>query len=134
MKFTNFEKGRAAEIEYELYTCLRAINNATVEEYGIPSVYYYGHWNDHILMAITFLDTEIKTKSLKNGQLNEADVLILFREFVRISKYIHGHGICHSDINEENIMFRKHQGFIIGEWKSLLKMLKIKFQFKIPSI
>lgn len=74
-----------AESEYRFYTYLDAINNTSVEAFGIPSVYYFGQWNGYFLMAITFLETELETKSMENGQLTDADVLIIFREFVSVS-------------------------------------------------
>lgn len=64
-----------------MYTYLNAINNETVERYGIPSVYYYGVWNNHYLMAITLLDSEFK-RHADAGKLNELDLLIICREFV----------------------------------------------------
>lgn len=77
MKFTPRTDQHYAEHEYKMYTCLDAINNSKVEAFGIPAVYYYGQWKGHTLMAITLLDTEPP-----NHQLNEADILILFLEFV----------------------------------------------------
>lgn len=74
-----------AENEYKMYSYLNAINNSTIETYGIPSVYYYGRWEGYILMAITLLDSPVKV-SFKSDEINELDVLIIFREFVSRTK------------------------------------------------
>lgn len=81
MKFTPEENKDNALKEYEMYTYLGAINNASTETCGIPSVYYYGQWNGCYLMAITLLDTESYQMRGPNG-INQVDVLIVFREFV----------------------------------------------------
>lgn len=83
MKFTPVEHEFYAKHEYEIYACLDAINNTKIEAFGIPSVYYYGRWNGHILMAITLLDTKLNAEQ-SDHQLNEADILIIFLEFVSI--------------------------------------------------
>lgn len=134
MKFTPGDLYLHAEHEYAIYTWLGAVNNTKVEDFGIPSVYFYGFWNNHALMAITLLDSECH-KMFKTKQYTEVDILIVFREFVscpsqslnsfeilikyllkvRTSKYIHSKGICHYDMTLDNIMFRKEQGFIIGK-------------------
>lgn len=140
MKFTKLSDAFKAKMEYEIYTCLNAINDPDVERYGIPAVYYYGKWEDYILMAITLLDSKFNPNP-KSSAINEVDVLILFREIVimvkmqpinsqplkrfsfiviynlqvRISKYIHYYGVRHNDLKVDNMMFRGHQGFIIGK-------------------
>lgn len=82
MKFTCIGDKEYAQNEYEIYSYLHAIDNPKVELYGIPSVYYYGIWNDeYIMMGITLLDSGLK-KTLKDGQLNELDLLIMCKEFV----------------------------------------------------
>lgn len=159
MKFTPTEEQFEAAKEYAVYAYLNAFNKTDVQNsFGIPSVYYFGLWNDHVLMAITLLDTDCRRKAIKN-EINELDTIIIFREFVsetkvikiviliechflkvRITKYIHGHGVRHEDIKLDNIMFRGHQGFIIGiHFKSIqttlgskCKKLKktISFQFR----
>lgn len=149
MKFTPEEDKENAKKEYEMYTYLDAINNASVEAYGIPSVYYYGQWNDCYLMAITLLDTKSYKMYGPNG-INHVDVLIVFREFVskfkvllmntiiknsnyhfylkvRITKYLHSHGVCHNDIKLDNIMFRNHQGFIIGKFEIIFMFMAMIF-------
>lgn len=81
MKFTPSKFEKSALDEYEIYTYLNAINNTSVEMYGIPSVYYFGRWNDYVLMAITLLDTKFD-KVFSSEKIIELDVLIMFREFV----------------------------------------------------
>lgn len=85
MKFTPTDEQFEAAKEYAIYTYLDAINNTDVERYGIPSVHYFGLWDDYVLMAITLLDANCMKKS-KNGQLNELDMIIIFREFVSKTK------------------------------------------------
>lgn len=69
--------------EYVIYSYLNAINNTQVEVLGIPSVYYYGRWNNCILLAITLLDSEFSAMTKKpKTKFNDFDILIIFREFV----------------------------------------------------
>lgn len=63
--------------EYRMYSYLKAINNATIEDYGIPAVYYYGEWEDCYLLALTLLDSEFPFSNLMT-----VDVLITLREYV----------------------------------------------------
>lgn len=81
MKFTPSKFEKSALNEYEIYTCLNAINNESVEMVGVPCVYYFGRWNDYVLMAITLLDTKFD-KIFASDKIIELDVLIMFREFV----------------------------------------------------
>lgn len=77
MKFTPPEDECNAQREFEVYTCLESINQTNKEAYGIPTVYYYGRWEGSIMMAITLLDSKLKDYQLKN-----MDILLIFREFV----------------------------------------------------
>lgn len=82
MKFTPTFDGEMAENEYEAFSDLGAINNTDVaKRYGIPAVFYYGRWNDYILMAITLLDSQYAER-LSNRTLTDVDILIVAREFV----------------------------------------------------
>lgn len=133
MKFTRSDDNEDIANEYKMYTYLNAINNSTVESYGIPSVYFYGSWRDYVLMAISLIDPNFNN----NYRFYDVDILIVFREFVshtvsptqiyiflkflliiclqlRISKYIHSRGIHHNDISLSNFMFRRDRGFIVG--------------------
>lgn len=86
MKFTPEYNKHHAQEEYQMYTYLGAIQNSSVEAFGIPSVYYYGQWQDLYLMAITLLDSQSYEMSGDDGIVNQVDVLIVFREFVSRSK------------------------------------------------
>lgn len=79
MKFT--QDAYFAEREFEIYTYLNAINNTDVERYGIPAVYYFGTWHDHVLMAITLLDSKFN-ECHRSRSFTEADILLIAREFV----------------------------------------------------
>lgn len=83
MKFTLPDDEIEAVHEYAIYTYLDAVNNTGVESYGIPSVYYYGRWDNCVMMALTLLDTQFSElcKS-KEKKLTDLDILILIREFV----------------------------------------------------
>lgn len=83
MKFTAPEDASYAIHEYKMYIHLNAITNPNIEHYGTPGVYYYGQWNDFVLMAITSLDNDFERK-WKRRQVNEVDILIIFREFVSL--------------------------------------------------
>lgn len=85
MKFTPSHDENFAIREYEMYTYLNAIDNETVEVYGIPSVYYFGKWNNYVLMGISLLDTT-SDRIFKTNKINELDILIMFREFVSITE------------------------------------------------
>lgn len=79
MKFTSIQG--YADREYKMYTYLNAINNPEVENYGVPTIYYYGTWNDHKMMAMTLLDFSIDYKFITK-KLTKIDLLIMLREFV----------------------------------------------------
>lgn len=81
MKFTHVMDKTSTEKEYATYTYLNAIDDAKMELYGIPTVYYYGTWDNYIMMAITLLDSGYD-KAFKANDLNELDLLILCKEFV----------------------------------------------------
>lgn len=87
MKFTHINEKQYAEKEYEIYSYLKAIDNPQVELYGIPSVYYYGTWDDYIIMAITLLDSGFKN-SYMAGDLTEVDLLVVCKEFVSKKNYL----------------------------------------------
>lgn len=81
MKFTSLKHGIAAEKEYEAYSYLNAINNTAVEQFGIPTVYFYGAWSDYVMLAITLMDLEYR-KMCALRKLTDVDILIVAREFV----------------------------------------------------
>lgn len=81
MKFTPLRIQIFASEEFKIYSYLNAINNDTVEEYGVPAVFYYGRWDDYILMAITLLDPEFN-KNFEDRLFDEADALIVIQQFV----------------------------------------------------
>lgn len=85
MKFTPMEEQFEAAKEYVIYNYLDAVNNTGVEKFGIPSVHYFGLWEDHVLMAITLLDADCMKKA-RNNEINELDTIIIFREFVSLTK------------------------------------------------
>lgn len=86
MKFTKSSDEFKAAMEYEIYASLNAINKPDVERFGIPAVYYYGKWENYILMAITLLDSKFSPNP-KSSAINEVDVLILFQEFVSMNEF-----------------------------------------------
>lgn len=79
MKFT-FHKSRTQH-KYKIYTYLNAINNPNVEAFGVPSILYYGTWNNHTMMAMTLLDPTFHVR-FDNNEFNEIDYLIIVREYV----------------------------------------------------
>lgn len=85
MKFTPLNDEQFAIREYQIYTHLNAINNETVEVYGVPCVYYFGKATDYVLMATTLLDASSET-IFKTKKIDVLDVLIMFREFVSSTK------------------------------------------------
>lgn len=116
MKFTLIESFDTSETEYVTYSHLNAINNTGVLKYGIPTIYYYGTWNNYKLMAMTLLDSKYQQK-IENGDITPMDLLIACREFVKVIKYIHSRGIIHNDCKITNIIIQNDQGFIYGKWK-----------------
>ncbi|XP_031635190.1 uncharacterized protein LOC116348350 [Contarinia nasturtii] len=112
MKFISAEFENYAKNEHQAYKTLGAVNNTEKEVYGIPTLYHFGRWKNYFVLAITLLDSEFERR-WKNCELTTMNKLIVFREMVRITKYIHSRGICHGDTRIDNIMFRRNQGFII---------------------
>lgn len=80
MKFTKNEY--EARNEYKMYVYLNAINNESSQAYGVPTIYYFGAWNNHFIMAMTLLDSESR-KTFDDGNFSKIDLLIKLREFVR---------------------------------------------------
>lgn len=77
--------------KYSMYTYMKSINNETVEDYGLPTVhYYYANLEGCTLLALTLLELQytqfIQTPNIR---LKDLDILIIIREFVRITKYLH---------------------------------------------
>lgn len=114
MKFSPIESFDTSEIEYATYSYLNAIDNSGVLKDGIPTIHYYGTWNNYKLMAMTLLDSKYQQK-VKTGHINASDLLIACREFVKIIKHIHSKGIIHNDSTIENIIIQNGQGFIYGK-------------------
>lgn len=81
MKFTKNEF--QAKNEYKMYVYLNAINNQSSQAYGVSTIYYFGMWNNHFIMAMTLLDSESGEK-FEKGHFNKIDLLIKLREFVRL--------------------------------------------------
>lgn len=123
--------------EYEYYSYMNAINDTTAENYGIPTVYYFGSWEKYSMLAITLLGSSVDKQIHKPGfKTTDVDYFIMFREYVsiitkkcdwsvqyqlfsgvkvRISKYIHSCGVCQDDVHLRNMVFQKHQVFLIGQ-------------------
>lgn len=107
MKFTPLAKKKAADEEYEMFSYLHAINEPgvchffashrfqysivflhfnfcqQVEAYGIPTVFYYGEWQELIMMGFSLLDNDLEqlvdSKSFFESDVN---VLLVLRDFV----------------------------------------------------
>lgn len=60
-----------------------AYQNPQVENFGIPAVYYYGEWNDFILITITKFDESLDD-ILKTKLILPLDIMILFKNFVSL--------------------------------------------------
>lgn len=84
MKFSPVERSiRNSRREYEIYTYLNAIDDPNIEIYGIPTIYYYGTWNnEYTMMAKTLLDTEFE-KKVDARQIPE----LQFQKFVSFFYY-----------------------------------------------
>lgn len=90
IKFVADDKMKEAQKEFEILTYLGADKiankiankNTTVEQYGIPAVYYYGHWEGYTVTAITKCDKDLIDIGNDGGLNDPLDILILFRNFV----------------------------------------------------
>lgn len=116
MKFSPIESFDTSEIEYATYSYLNAIDNSSVLKDGIPTIHYYGTWNNYKLMAMTLLDSKYQ-RNLKTGHIKALDLLVACREFVKIIKHIHSRGIIHNDSKIQNIIIQNGRGFIFGKWR-----------------
>lgn len=81
MKFIPPRNKEFAENEYEIYTYLEAINNPDVEQYGIPSVYYYGSYRNYTMMAITLFSNEFNFM-FNTFQFDIIDMFVTIQQFV----------------------------------------------------
>lgn len=68
--------------EIEFYSYLDAIDNVTVEKFGISNVYYYGKWRSYMLTVFSLFDCDLvnMAEHFPNRSINS---LLLFRDFVR---------------------------------------------------
>lgn len=80
IKFVDSSNEHAAQREYTIYSNLHAIDNATVERFGIPAVYYYGKWEEFIVMAITLCEGSLNDR--ENDFAFPLNALIVFQQFV----------------------------------------------------
>lgn len=90
MKFTMNSQRAKATREYEMYTYLNAINNQSVEAFGIGAIYYFGSClnGKYIVTGMTLLDPEFSEHIKSGEQFTDIDILIIFREFVsQTNKY-----------------------------------------------
>lgn len=66
-----------------MYSYLHAIDNVTVERYGIPAVYYYAKWKNCTVMAITLCENSLSDR--KVDFVDPLNALIVFEQFVSAS-------------------------------------------------
>lgn len=81
IKFINKINRVQAKREYQMYSYLYAIDNATVEQYGVPSLYYYGEWANFIVTAYTELEETVAVR-VHSGTYYNYDILLLIQQFV----------------------------------------------------
>lgn len=89
MKFVKLEHIDEAKREYEIYSYLNAVDNAKeCERFGIPNVYYYHEWKEHMIIVLSYfnggdlIDVHTKGHFLETFGNQCINSLILFREFV----------------------------------------------------
>lgn len=83
IKFSSNKRSAECQREFEMYNYLKAYKNVSVERYGIPVIYYYGRWNDYIVIAMTKLDKDLVDVTNDEHELRKPlDVLLLIRNFV----------------------------------------------------
>lgn len=80
MKFSPLHFIDSSKNEYKMYTYLDAINNPNALNDGVPTIYYFGTWNNYTIMAMTLLDSGLQ-KKIKD-QIEELEVYIVCRDFV----------------------------------------------------
>lgn len=92
MKFSAMENKNESDREYEMYSYLGAIDNESVEQFGLCNIYYYGDWKNEWdiefkLIIFTYLSGNLGQWA-RAGYFNSAigknglNTLILFRDFV----------------------------------------------------
>lgn len=81
MKFIPDKFIADAENERQIYITLGAVNNTYICEFGIPTFYHYGRFENYIIIAVTLLDSEFEYRR-RTLQLTVLDKLIVFREWV----------------------------------------------------
>lgn len=74
--------------EVEIYQALGSMNNAKIEDLGIPKVYFYGKvLSKYFAIAMTVFDgTLLNRYEIQNKHLSNLTILLIFRRWVSIKR------------------------------------------------
>lgn len=73
--------------EIEIYCALGALDDANIEQNGVPRVYYYGRvLSKYYAIAMTLFDETLEDRYQYEGEhLSNLTVLLIFKRLVRRS-------------------------------------------------
>ncbi|XP_037045820.1 casein kinase I-like [Bradysia coprophila] len=98
--------------EYNCFEKMNATVHKQCEKFGIPFIYHTGNFLNFKTIAMTLLDTDLQSLHKKVGPFSEDSILILFKDLVRTSKYMHSKGVINEDIKPENVLIRGANVFL----------------------
>jgi serine/threonine protein kinase len=81
------------------------LNNSTVTDKGIPTLYYSGQEGDYNALVMDLLGPSLQELLEKNGgTFSTKTSLMLFAQMIKRIEYIHSRKFLHRDIKPENFL------------------------------
>lgn len=133
LKFINESKESEVRKEFVMYAVLDAIDNPDVIKKGVPALLYRGNWHEFYIMGISLLGKSLEDKEKEeHRRFDSITILLLLQKLIRAFKYVHGRGVIHNDVKQDNILFLADaEVVLIG---NLVKNLKFEFAFHFDLI
>ena len=96
-----FDNSEFKLIKHESFI-LNYLNSKSIN--GIPSIMYYGIFQDNPCLIMPFFDCNLN-HLISNNELTDKQSFLIIKEIFKIVNDIHEHFVIHRDIKPDNIMF-----------------------------